>query len=97
MKMRDIAGAIGFVAIGCVLTAAAAGGARGGDSRPMVVQKGVTINTVDRSSGATNPISYEVEEADGPWIKVVLLKKSKTRKGDPFWVKIDDLGAFVVE
>ncbi|MCB9831046.1 MAG: hypothetical protein H6807_01125 [Planctomycetes bacterium] len=96
MNLRNVLAAVGLLALGCVL-GGAGGLGRATESRPMVIQKGATITTVDRQSGSPNPISYVIEDADGPWLRVSLLKKSAKKKGDPFWIKVDDIGAFVVE
>ena len=88
-----------FVALLAIILAAAGYSSSAvSDGRPRVVQEGATIVSIDRVSGALNPIRYKVEDVDGGWLFLQLMKKSKnSKKGQPFWVNIDDIGPFVIE
>ncbi len=98
MYVSKILSACGLIALGMVLMSASTSRLVATDSRPRLVQEGAVIVSVDRNSAAINPLRYLVLDTDGPWIQVTLLKKKKqNRKGKPFWLKIDDIGAFIVE
>ena len=98
MHTSKILSTLGLITLGVVLMGAATSYSRVRESRPRLVQEGVVVVSVDRNSAAVNPLRYLVLDVDGPWIQVNLLKKKKKeRKGKPFWLKIDDIGAFVVE
>ncbi len=98
MDSGKIVAIICVFVLGVVLMAGAASSSNSNDSRPRMVQSGAVIVSVDRVSGAVNPIRYLVIDVDGPWIRVNLLKKKKqAKKGKPFWLKVDDIGAFIVE
>ena len=87
-----------IVLAGMILTAAGSGASSLRDSRPRQVQAGAVISSVDQNSGTVKPLRYVVLEVDGAWLNLQLLKKKKQeRKGKPFWMKVDALGAFTIE
>ncbi|MFT7616751.1 MAG: hypothetical protein ACI97A_000380 [Planctomycetota bacterium] len=98
MRTQKILSAMSLVVFGMVLMAATGSKSVARESRPNIMQEGVVAVAVDKVSGAVSPIRYLILKVDGPWLEVVLLKKKKRdRKGKSFWLRIDDLGAFVIE
>ena len=98
MSASHILSVLSLVALIVVLMAARPGAAPLRDSRPRQVQAGAVITGVDQNSGTVKPLRYVVLEVDGPWLHLQLLKKKKQeRKGEPFWMKVDALGAFAIE
>ena len=97
MSIQRLLAAVGLVAILMVFVGARNNPATMREGRPSLVEPGVILLKVVETTGTINPERYRVEDVDGTWIKIQVLKKKNTKKGSTYWVDISNFGAFTVQ